>query len=283
MPANYAHYTFGQAVYAVLPQEIRIQIEKDKVLFDIGVHGPDILFFHKAPFTGELMKYGNTLHAKSGYEFFSAALDACRRCNDSAVLAYVLGILCHYALDSVCHSYVMQKQTASGASHTEIEMEFDRMLLVADGGDPAKDLLTRHVKPTKHAAAVIAQVFTEASPKEILSSLHSMRKLDRMLLCPNRIKRWALYSLMKAVGKYEPFHSLAMSETPSAACRDSSLRLKKLLERTVGEAVEMMKALLHTLHSGEPLPERFSLTFEHNPGWQQLPVLSYEEELLYEV
>ena len=28
---------------------------------------------------------------------------------------------------------------------------------------------------------------------------------------------------------------------------------------------------------------RFDLTFEHNPGWEQIPVMSYEEELAYEV
>lgn len=283
MPANYAHRTFGEAVYAALPQQTKALIEGEKELFDIGIHGPDILFFHKAPLFGELMQYGNALHTKTGRIFFTHALDAYSRSKDKAVLAYILGVVCHYALDSICHSYVMKKQTVSGASHTEIEMEFDRKLLVENGGNPAKALLVKHVKPSAHAAAVIAQIFEEASEKEILGCLYSMRRLDRLLLCPTKLKRWALYSVMKLVGKYEPLHSLVMSATPSPACTDSSLRLKKLYNKTVSEAVEMIAAVLCTLETGAPLPERFDLTFEHNPGWEQIPVMSYEEELACEV
>ena len=45
MPTTYAHDLFGQRVYTFLTPEIRQVIRKNKNLFRIGLHGPDILFY----------------------------------------------------------------------------------------------------------------------------------------------------------------------------------------------------------------------------------------------
>ena len=44
MPTTYAHDLFGQRVYTFLTPEIKQVIRKNKNLFRIGLHGPDILF-----------------------------------------------------------------------------------------------------------------------------------------------------------------------------------------------------------------------------------------------
>ena len=45
MPTTYAHDLFGQKAYAFLNPEIKQVIRKNKNLFRIGLHGPDILFY----------------------------------------------------------------------------------------------------------------------------------------------------------------------------------------------------------------------------------------------
>ena len=47
MPSTYAHYRIGQEVYGKLEGEPKKIIEKYKELYDIGLHGPDILFYYK--------------------------------------------------------------------------------------------------------------------------------------------------------------------------------------------------------------------------------------------
>ena len=47
MPTTYAHYTFGQEVLKNLDGEIKKIIDKNIDLYNIGLHGPDILFYHK--------------------------------------------------------------------------------------------------------------------------------------------------------------------------------------------------------------------------------------------
>ena len=48
MPTTYAHYRFGKEVTEALPRGLQNTIEYHRDLYDIGLHGPDILFYYKA-------------------------------------------------------------------------------------------------------------------------------------------------------------------------------------------------------------------------------------------
>ena len=54
MPTTYAHDLFGKMVYHRLDPEIQEKIKKYQTTYQIGLHGPDILFyvrpFHKNRF-----------------------------------------------------------------------------------------------------------------------------------------------------------------------------------------------------------------------------------------
>ena len=45
MPSTYAHYTFGQEVKRHLKGDIEKIIAENIALYNIGLHGPDILFY----------------------------------------------------------------------------------------------------------------------------------------------------------------------------------------------------------------------------------------------
>ena len=40
MPSTYAHRRFGVNVLEHLPDELRAQLEQNRELYDIGLHGP---------------------------------------------------------------------------------------------------------------------------------------------------------------------------------------------------------------------------------------------------
>ena len=46
MPSTYAHYRFGQEVLKELPNDIKKIIIENKELYDIGLPGPDLLFYY---------------------------------------------------------------------------------------------------------------------------------------------------------------------------------------------------------------------------------------------
>ena len=50
MPTTYAHFRLGESVAEALPASIRETVCNHKELFQIGVHGPDIFFYHRTFF-----------------------------------------------------------------------------------------------------------------------------------------------------------------------------------------------------------------------------------------
>ena len=59
MPTTYAHYTFGKKVLNELNIDIRDSININMELFNIGLHGPDILFYYKPLKSNKVNKLGN--------------------------------------------------------------------------------------------------------------------------------------------------------------------------------------------------------------------------------
>ena len=46
MPAHYAHYRFGCQLLPTLPANVRRPIQRFRRLFDMGLQGPDLFFYH---------------------------------------------------------------------------------------------------------------------------------------------------------------------------------------------------------------------------------------------
>ena len=120
-----------------------------------------ILFYYKALTNNPVNAVGFGMHGKPAREFFAPAKEAYAAAEDKgAALAYLLGFVCHFALDSACHGYIENKIAVSGVTHTEIESEFDRSLLLQDGRDPLSAKLTYHIaaRPASAQARVRAAV-----------------------------------------------------------------------------------------------------------------------------
>ena len=140
MPSTYAHRCFGADVLTQLPEALQKKIEPYRALYDIGLHGPDLLFYYKALQSNPVNRLGNAMHEQPGTVFFERARGVIRNAkNRDAALVYALGYICHFALDSTCHPYVEQYVRTSGVSHCEIETEFDNQLLRREGRDPLHD------------------------------------------------------------------------------------------------------------------------------------------------
>ena len=175
MPSTYAHRRFGANVLEHLPDELRAQLEQNRELYDIGLHGPDLLFYYHAAKSNPVGALGNAMHEEPGRVFFDRARRVvhCEADRDAA-LAYALGFVCHFALDSTCHPYVEQFTRESGVTHCEIETEFDNMLLRRDGYDPLKFFTASHIHPSEQNAKAIAPFYEGISEQVALDSLKGM-------------------------------------------------------------------------------------------------------------
>lgn len=237
MPSTYAHYRFGKEVYRALPKPVKKIIRENKSLYMTGLHGPDILFYYKALFPNRINKIGFTMHAHEALEFFAPTLGKLTEEQKS----YIFGFICHFALDSACHRYIDEKIAASQVTHTEIEVEFDRMLMIQDGYDPVRHRLTGHILVSTGNSRVISSFFDGVTAKEVRRALRSMKFYNNLLIAPFMMKRCVVYFLLLITGNYKEMHGLMVNRRANPKCRDSNQELYRRYREAVDLAVELIE------------------------------------------
>ena len=110
MPQQHTHIINSEKRCSAHFKTFRNSIEAHRELFDIGLHGPDILFYYNALKERSVNEQGHTLHRQFADEFFHHAVEVIEKAKDpSAARAYIYGFICHFALDSEYHPYVEKK------------------------------------------------------------------------------------------------------------------------------------------------------------------------------
>lgn len=262
MPSTYAHFRFGQQVYRRLPKDIRTQIQPYKALFDIGLHGPDLLFYYRPLISNRINRIGYSMHDKTGrtvFSFFGKV--AVKSKSPKAHFAYLYGFLCHFALDRECHGYIDQKIKQSGVRHAEIEAEFDRYLLVQDFKNPLTQVLTNHIKPNISNACIISNFFPGVKTLQIEKAMHSMIFYNHLLIAPHTPKRNMVYALLRITGNDKEMHGLVMNQKPNPSCFDSNQKLFTLYNNAVEKALTMILEYKDTQSGKLPWQNWYSYTF----------------------
>ena len=273
MPTTYAHYKFGQEVLNALPGPLKSSIEKNRELFDIGLHGPDILFYYRVVTKNRVNQLGYAMHDRFADEFFTRAAKVLENASDKgAARAYLYGFICHFALDSECHNYIEKMIQVSGISHSEIEMEFDRCMLVEDGIEPVSYLTCRHIHATQKNAQVIAPFFEGITENEVKQSLSWLIFCHKILLAPGAGKRKLLFAVLKLVGMYDTASGMVMSLSSNPACESYNHLLQRQFSGAVSVAAGLISQYQKVLLEGKELPERFHQTFGAGEHWQELCV-----------
>lgn len=262
MPSTYAHYRLGQEVLRKVNEKQKKAIESNIELFNIGLHGPDILFYFNPLFSNNVNKVGYGLHEKSGLYFFKEASKVINKFDfNPSYLAYIYGFICHFALDTACHGYIDQKIEESKVSHVEIETELDREFLIIDGYDPVKKILTNHIHPSKKNAKIIKEFFKGVEDFEIEKALKSMIFYNNLLLAPSKIKRKAILGLLKITGNYDDMHGLFINKNKNPKCVDSTMKLLKLYETGKENAIKLINEFEETAKGNIPFDSLYSYTF----------------------
>ena len=229
-----------------------------------GQHGPDIRFYDKARTVNRVNAVGFGQHEKPAAEFFgpAAALVRTMPVDDRGLSrAYIMGFLCHFALDSACHGYIEQKIHVSGVTHTEIEGEFDRCLMAEQGLDPVRQDLTGHIHSTAEHSRVIAPFFPTVTPKEVEKSLRSMIFYNRLLVAPSAWGRNLVKAVLKLSGNYTEMHGLVVNRQPNPLCKDSNQMLTRLYVRAIPEARHLIETWLDTAAGRCPWDDLYRYTF----------------------
>ncbi len=262
MPANYTHAYYGREVFKQLSSELKQLVKKHWELYNIGLHGPDILFFYKPLSQNEIRAYGTQLHEKAAEAFFLNARKVIAESSDpEAALVYILGFINHFVLDSECHPIINQFEKDSKISHAEIESELDRVYLIKDGKNPIKSKITENVIVTDKNAQIIAPFF-DIPVKECKYAIKSMNFYLDLFVAPSQLRYKFVLWAMKKAGVYDSYHGLVMNREVNKNCDSNSLRCQRHLIQASNESARLIKEYFDTYKTDAPLDIRYQRNYE---------------------
>ena len=281
MPATYAHYSFGEDCYQLLPDNLKKIVKDNRSLFDLGVHGPDILFYDLIK--KEVEEVGYHMHAEPGKKFFTNAKEVLNNSKENYEkrLSYVLGFLTHFTFDCSAHSYVERKRTFNNITHNKVEAEYERYLIEKDGFNPIKFDRSKLICHNKETYEIL-EPFLPATSKQIKRSLKMqsllLNLMDKKSLTDRRLKTKIFYKL----GLIKEAN-LILDEKPYELCQDSNLRLEKCRELGRQDFPKLLKNFMNFLENKEELNKYFDHDFGAWENYEIIPVLTLEEEKEYKL
>jgi len=260
MPTTYAHSSFGDKVRKKFDENIKNIIETNIDLFNIGLHGPDILFYYKPLSSNILNKTGHHLHEENADKFLMKARNTINKSsNNQASFSYIAGFICHFMLDSFCHPYIREVEM-KGISHSTIEAEMDRFLMINNNLDPMVFKPTEHIVIKEEYAKCIAEFYDGISAEEILSALKSMKMHLNLLAAPRKFKRNIITTALK-FSHNEGMIDLMMSAEPNERCIQCSNHLMELYQEAILPSAEIVNEFYNNLGENKELNNRFNRNF----------------------
>ena len=224
MPDVAMHYTFGMEVRDALPAEIRDGLTEDPYVF--ALYGPDFWFMYK-PWERRHGR-GRRMHTTKTGAFLCALAEQAKNGSDPEdCFSYLAGFLCHYALDSFTHPYIVWQSTETWPTkeaHRDMEHALDVNLMKREGYWGEKHPVTDHhypkVRLPKRMSADLDAVYGK-----IYGWKHVRRSMNR---CVRMYRQ--LYRFME---KPRGLAALLATLFPSDGMRSVSYAKSAFLDRDV--------------------------------------------------
>lgn len=253
MPSAAAHYLFGKEVLPSLPDHARQCIQRFRRMYDMGLQGPDFLFYNLLPNSKD-GKLSHEFHMQTGREFFGRA---CAAASSEAARAYLYGVLGHYCLDSQCHPFIRRMHSSGEAIHAALESEFDRFLMAQRGyAAPHTYRISKHLKVTRGECMTIADFYPPVSGGKVRRDISMMIFARNFLSGGNRERREKLLCQINPA-----LRSYFIPQEPVEGYTRMVSELLARYNRCVKLYPQMLEELSSHMELGVPLGERFNEIF----------------------
>ena len=112
MPATITHAFFAKDVYDILPDDITDKLDLQRLKM-FGQSVDSLMFYNLFSILPgkEIRKFQGYFHDNTSQDFFINLLNYIKKnnINDIDTYTFLVGFICHYALDSTVHPYVLYK------------------------------------------------------------------------------------------------------------------------------------------------------------------------------
>lgn len=268
MAAVFAHDLYGRTVYRGLSEAMRQVIREHKDCYYLGLQGPDPLFFYRPKGDNAVRLLGKRIHTRTGEEFFTDAIRTVKEERNAGhentarmLEAYLLGFCCHYALDSGIHGWINETQSHTAFSHTQLETELDRRLLLREGHDPLRTERAYHLRNTRETREAGAKILS-VSPGLMGECIVSMRLINRMLGDSFEWFKEAICLSCSGVRDSDLLRGMFLRRRPAHGIEPYVDTMERMYDRLVPTGVAMEFSLWECMKKGEKLPKRFGRSFD---------------------
>ncbi|MDO4324973.1 MAG: zinc dependent phospholipase C family protein [bacterium] len=263
MPAVYAHERFGKMVYQSLDPKMKRAIRENKKLYEIGLQGPDFLFFYKFYKKTPVNQVGYDLHEEPVIDFLVHSQRIVREKGPySPEAVYMYGFICHFTLDSECHWYVEQQVKETKVGHIEIESELEKAFMKKDKHFLLSYPSWKLIPTDRRTAKCMAKFYPEVTVDEIQKALRAMRFCKYMLITPTAGKRRLLDLLMRMTGRYHELKGHMLLPKTNKKCIKSVKELIRLYDGALKLAPVLIQDYQAAVFKKKEWNSRFERNFE---------------------
>ncbi|MDR3037042.1 MAG: zinc dependent phospholipase C family protein [Coriobacteriales bacterium] len=254
MPALLTHDYFGQDVlrhidagagFFVRPDDEALVAELHRA-FLLGCQGPDPLFFAlRTPCLARSKRFGSRMHkerAAESIEVFRRIAFDCDGSKGDVQLAYLLGFICHFVLDSTMHPLVYSFEYAlcdagvggldrrdGSIVHGQIEADLDAMMLrqryrtsvraynytldMLKVSDETLTLLDAAYRAVAHEVYAV-----RLAPRAFSRGVRDMRLTIAALYSPRGVKRRCLGAVERLFRRHSLTQALSLRADVGVTC-----------------------------------------------------------------
>jgi len=242
MPDCVAHQQFGQDILKYLAADLRACALSYKREYNIGLQGPDIFFFYKPYRRNDIVAYGHRCHAQPAKKMFVPIL---KRVREGASLAYLMGLICHYTLDAVCHPYV-NSHSRDIFAHHRMEAAYDRYILSRFRTVKARYLLVPVSGLDFEAVASLWPGLDEVWPGKNADLIRKCLKAKRFYNW--LVDRRAILAVLESVaGKNSAYTCLSLPGGIDREQREHVRHLDVLYSRALAETPQKIERALRAM------------------------------------
>lgn len=164
-------------------------------------------------------------------------------------------------LDSECHPYINKTTKEENLSHTEIESEFDKLLINKEGKNPFYVDLTTHIHVDSTLAEIISPFFNTNTSK-ITRALKSMKFYNSIFNTPDKISRFIIFSGLKISALYNKLHGIFFNFNENSKCKNVCLNIEYLYNNSIDKVANILEDFYASIKNNSPLPKRLNRDFE---------------------
>lgn len=266
MPSLYAHYLLGQQSLSKFQPEILKAVTDYRAAFNLGLQGPDFLFFKNFGADKDASALSSQIHKTP----FKETLDALTRIYKQAyksqneqALSYITGFIGHFALDTNGHEYVNYAAHYDNISHMELEAEFDKFLIRKQGLDPFLLDQAALIRADGGLKNLVSELFSDfsLSKNEIERSISDFIKAKKYIVFAQRHVPFLIEPCLKMLGVYEFAKGFYYKRKDNAALRGGVLKLFEKYNLALEIYPKLAMEYVRFLDGGE-LGEYFDRDFE---------------------